>query len=336
LWHLAVPVAPTREISGLPVGAAPEIPKPYTVNPDIAPDLARYPTLVTDDGPIEFKEAAKVFLIGSLPQGVLVATTGLGHDGEDGMHDVRLLLVGKGNTQREIFHGPTMFMAPASPDGATVAVNSWSQEAAVAGEVDLVDVASGTITYRLPGQFTDVGWAANDALLLIGPGESPKSYAWAAPWPAAGARALGLELTHVVPSAEGFIGESQSRACLEHLDPSMNVVEASCSGWSAGPLSPDGRYLDVVWQSPTDAPKRYGVLDTTTNQVVGLPVVGSAAAQWLGHGVVLLTPYVESNGGDKAYPSPDSAVCVLASGSCERVSAASFTRLFQAADWLGK
>jgi hypothetical protein len=335
LWHLAVPPAPTRDVGGLPLGAAPEVPKPYVVLPGTAPDLARYPTLVTADGPVEFKGAAAVFLVGSLPQGVLVATTGLGHDGQDGMRDVHLLVVGKGNVQREIFHGPAMLMASVAPDGATVAVNTWLQDAS-AGEVDLVDVASATITHRLPGQFTDLGWAANDSLLLIGPGESPKSYAWGTPWSAAGARALGVDLTYVVPSAKGLIGVNQSLGCLERLDASLNVVEASCGGWSAGPLSPDGRYVDVVWQSATDASKRVGVLDTTTDQVVNMSVVDGGGAQWLGQGKVLLTPQAANNGGDRANPSPDSAVCVLASDTCERVPAASFTRLFQAAEWLGK
>jgi hypothetical protein len=139
-----------------------------------------------------------------------------------------------------------------------------------------------------------------------------------------------------VPSAKGLIGVNQSLGCLERLDASLNVVEASCGGWSAGPLSPDGRYVDVVWQSATDASKRVGVLDTTTDQVVNMSVVDGGGAQWLGQGKVLLTPQAANNGGDRANPSPDSAVCVLASDTCERVPAASFTRLFQAAEWLGK
>src|SRR5690348_10918522 len=54
LWNLAVPAAPARPISGLPAGTAPEVPQPYTLNPDLAPDLARYPTLVTANGSVQF------------------------------------------------------------------------------------------------------------------------------------------------------------------------------------------------------------------------------------------------------------------------------------------
>jgi len=336
LWDLVVPATPARTISGLPAGATSEVPKPYTVNPDVAPDLARYPTLVTANGPVEFKEAAHVYLIDSLPQGVLVTTTGLGHDGEDGMHDVRLLVVAEGNARREIFHGPTMLMASASPDGKTVAVNTWTEQAAAPGEIDLVDVASGSITHRLSGQFTDLAWAANNALLLIGPGDSPKSYAWSAPWSSGDSRAVELGLTSVVRSATGLIGVNESRGCLERIAPSLKVSDAICGGWSAGRLSPDGRYVNVAWSSPTGSSKRYGVLDTGTNQIVNLSLIDGGGAQWLGQGEVLVAAQADNNGGQSDAANLDSAVCTLASATCERVSTASFSHLFQRAEWLGK
>jgi len=337
LWNLATPAAPTRQISALPAGAAPQVPMPYTVNPDVAPDLARYPTLVTANGPVEFKSAAHVYLMGSLPQGVLVATTGLGHDGEDGMHDVRLLVVGPGNAQREIFHGPTMLLAAVSPDGKTVAVNTWTQQAATAGEIDLVDVASGSITHRLPGQFADLGWAADDALLLIGAGDSPRSYAWTAPWPADGGRGLDLTLTSVVRAADGLIGVNETRGCIERIEPSLQVSAAVCGGWSAGPLSPDGRYVDLGWPaSPGVSSKRYGVLDTTTNRIVNLSLVDAGGAQWLGQGKVLITAQANNSGSQGDSPNADSAICELATDTCERVPTTALSPLFQRADWPGK
>ncbi|HET9655018.1 MAG TPA: hypothetical protein VFP72_06675 [Kineosporiaceae bacterium] len=331
LWPLKVPGIPSRTIDQLPVGPAPDVPLPYTLDPRTSPELAAKPTLVTAEGRVEFTGTVGVDLLDARPQGLFVETHGPGHDGEDGLYDVRVVLVGKGNTQRELYHGAVAGSFAVSPDGATVAVDTWIGVATkTPAEVVLVDVASGRITHRLAGRFNYATWLGNTTLLLKDPQSGAPARAWRAPWTASTPETVDPGSTGVIWTAAGLLRVDETQGCLQRLDSSLKVLEASCGGWSIqGRISPDGRYVPVEWRHNGDqGTRRAGLLDMTTNQITAWPA-DLAGPSWLAPGEALLSPrwYEDQS---------DSAHCLLATGTCERIPADSFSALFRAATWLGR
>lgn len=127
LWPLTVPGIPGRTVDQLPQGPAPDVPLPYTLDLRTGPDLASSPTLVTTDGRLEFTDPgmSSIFLLGERPQGIFVVALGTGHDGQDGLFNLRVYLVGRGNSRREVYRTSAASSVDVSPDGTTLAVNTW-------------------------------------------------------------------------------------------------------------------------------------------------------------------------------------------------------------------
>src|SRR4029453_11307314 len=109
--------------------------------------------------------------------------------GEDGLHDVRFEVVAADNTRREFYRAAEASSVTVSPDGTTLAVSTWlgggGQQSQPA--VELVDVASGRVAHRLPGRFTQVAWASDNAVVLSGTPGEPRTFARGAPWAGGGA-----------------------------------------------------------------------------------------------------------------------------------------------------
>jgi hypothetical protein len=291
LWPLGVMEGYPETFDRLPAGGRVDLPVPHTVDQSLVPELVNAPTLVTAAGTIRFaaSDTKAVHLLAQRRQGLFIALTGTGHDGEDGLHDVRFEIAAPDNTRREFYRAAEASSVTVSPDGTTLAVSTWlgggGQQSQPA--VELVDVASGRVAHRLPGRFTQAAWASDSAVLLSGkPGEAT-SIAWRAPWTGAGER-IPVRGGTAMTVAGGLVALDDSKGCLQRLAADATVTAVNCDKWrSAGHVSPDGRYVSLEWSSG-DGRVQYGVLDLRQNQVRSWPVPGMNPS-WLGPADVLLT-----------------------------------------------
>ena len=330
LWPLAVAEGYPESFDRLPAGGPVDLPVPHTVDQSLVPELVDAPTLVTAAGTIRFaaSDTKAVHLLAQRGQGSFVALTGKGHDGEDGLHNVRFEIVAPDNTRREFYRAAEASSVTVSPDGTTLAVSTWlgagNQQSQPA--VELVDVASGRVEHRLPGRFTQVAWASDNAVLLSGkPGEA-SSTAWRAPWTGAGER-IPVRSGTAMAVAGGLVALDDTRGCLQRLDANATVTAVNCDNWrSAGHVSPDGRYVSLEWSSG-DGKVQYGVLDLGQNQVRSWPVAGMNPS-WLGPADVLLTQADTED-------MPMTARCDLTTNTCVKAPDAVHEGLWRGAAWIG-
>lgn len=327
LWSLTVADVRQRTVGQLAVGGSVPLPRPYAVDPRLlAPEAnaGSVPTLVTAAGTVRFPDAKSVLLLAQRKQGTFVALLGPGHDGVDGMFDVRLVVVEPSKVPRELFRAAQVAGFAVSPDGTTVAVSVLAGGAGGQpgpGTV-LVDVGSGRVTQRLEGRFTGPLWASDSALLL----EGAKSLVWRAPWTGAGDPTT-VSGSGVVSVAGGIVAVDQA-GCLRRLGEDGKVTAANCGGWIlAGPVSPDGRYIPLQWPA-ADGALTYGVLDVLENKVMPWQIRGMNPS-WLGPADVLLT---EADVQD----SPATVRCDLTSGACVRVPDEVLQGTWRGASWISK
>ena len=324
LWSLAVEDVRQQVVSQLPTGGPGALPLPYTLDPRAAPEVASVPTLVTTAGTVQFPEAKSVFLLAERRQGTFVALLGPGHDGQDGLYDVRLVLVEPSKVRRELFRARLAEGFAVSPDGTTVAVSVPAGGAGGqtgAGAL-LVDVDTARVTHRLGGRFPWLVWASDRALLL--PGD--KSLVWSAPWTGVGEPVTSFGSSTV--TVAGGVVTFDKAGCLRRLGEDGKVTEANCGGWSyAGMDSPDGRYVPMEWPAADGGVTR-GALDVLENKVRPWPIRGMFPS-WLGPGDVLLTQ-------SDVQDSPAMVRCDLTAGTCVRVPDEMRQGTWRAASWIGK
>lgn len=265
-----------------------------------------------------------MLLLAQRSQGTFVALLGPGHDGVDGMFDVRLVVVGPNKVPRELFRAAQVASLAVSPDGATVAVIVLAGGAGGPpgpGAV-LVDVGSARVTHRLQGRFTGSVWASDKALLLDG----AKSLVWRAPWTGSGDPTT-VSSRGAVSVAGGIVAVDQA-GCLRRLGEDGKVTAANCGGWkAAGPVAPGGRYVPLEWPAADGAPT-YGVLDVVENKVMPWQIRGENPS-WLGPADVAL---LEADVQDR----PATVHCDLTSGTCVRVPDEVRDETWRGASWIGK
>ncbi len=338
LWSLTVADVRQRTVAQLPVGGPMPLPRPYSVEPrSLAPEAKAgiVPWLVTAAGTVRFQDTKSVLLLAQRSQGTFVALLGPGHDGQDGLYDVRVVVVGPNNVPRELFRADQVAAFAVSPDGTTVAVSVLDGGAGGPpgpGAV-LVDVASARVTHRLEGSFAGPLWASDSALLLYG----AKSLVWRAPWTGTGDRQMAADndpttttvnRSAAVSVAGGIVAVDQA-GCLQRLGEDGKVTAANCGGWTlAGSVSPDGRYVPLQWPAADGAPT-YGVLDVMENKVMPWPIRGIGGGSWLGPANVLLREV-------DALDSPATVRCDLTSGTCVRVPDELLQGIWRGASWIGK
>jgi hypothetical protein len=330
LWPLRVAEGYPEAFARLPAGGRVDLPVPHTVDPDLVPELVNAPTLVTAAGTIRFaaSDTKAVYLLAQREQGLFIALIGKGHEDQDGLYDVRFEIVAPDNTRREFYRATEASSITVSPDGTTLAVSTWlgvgSQQSQPA--VELVDVASGRVEHRLPGRFTQVAWASDNAVVLSGkPGEAT-STAWRAPWTGPGERIPVRDGT-AMTVAGGLVALDDTTGCLQRLDADATVTAVNCDSWrSAGHVSPDGRYVSLEWSSG-DGKVQYGVLDVGQNQVRSWPVPGMNPS-WLGPADVLLTQ-------DDTEDLRMTARCDLTTNTCVRAPDAVHEGVWRGAAWIG-
>ncbi|MEU4216750.1 hypothetical protein [Actinoplanes sp. NPDC026623] len=320
LWRLGAAENEPWAYDQLTIGRQVTPPVPYTQNPELVPELAKVPTLVTRAGPIRFPGTKGVHLVAQRPAGVFIAVAGTG--GGDGLFDVDFELVTADNTRRTLHHSPAVGSYEVSPDGTKLALSTWldrkSQRSAPA--VELVDVASGSVIQRMAGPFTQVRWASDTVLVLGGKRGEATSLAWRAPWTGEGER-IPVRAGSTFAVAGGLLAWDDATGCLQKLDGEATVTAANCNGWSlAGFVSPGGRYVSLEWADGS----RFGVLDLSRNQVRSWPVPGQNPS-WLGPADVLLS---EAGTDD----TPRDARCDLTTDTC---SLAPNSVTDYGADWLG-
>ena len=325
LWSLAVADVRQHDVGQLPTGGPVPLPRPYTVDPRLAPDAAGVPTLVTTAGTVQFPDAKSVFLLAERRQGTFVALLGPGHVDVEGMYDVRVVLVEPGNkVRRELFRAQLAEGFAVSPDGTTVAVSVPAGGAggqSGAGAL-LVDVESAHVTHRLGGRFPWLVWASDRALLL--PGD--RSLVWRAPWTGAGEPTTSSGSSTV--TVAGGVVTSDKAGCLRRLGEDGKVTEANCGGWTVeGRVSPDGRFVPMEWPAADGSVMR-GALDVVENKVRPWPIRGMFPS-WLGPGDVLLTQ-------SDVQDSPAVVRCDLTDGNCVRAPDEMNQGTWRGADWIGK
>ncbi|MEU7904181.1 hypothetical protein [Actinoplanes sp. NPDC049118] len=321
LWRLGLAEHEPRTYDQLAVGQQVTPPVPYTVDPELVPELAKVPTLVTQAGPIRFSGSKAVHLVAQRPAGVFIAVAGTG--GGDGLFDVDFELVAADNTRRTLHHAPEVGSYAVSPDGTTLALSTWLGKKSQQSEpaVELVDVASGRVTHRMAGRFTQVAWASDTVLVLGGKPGDATSLAWRSPWTGKGEQ-IPVRAGSVFAVAGGLVARDDATGCLQKLDADATVTAANCNDWSlAGSVSPDGRYVSLEW----DDGSRFGVLDLSRGEVRPWPVPGQNPS-WLGPGDVLLS---EADSDD----TPRDARCDLTTNACS-LAPNSITDF--GADWLGR
>ena len=324
LWSLAVADVRQYAVGQLPTGGPVPLPRPYTVDPRLAPDAAGVPTLVTTAGTFQFPDAKSVFLLGQRRQGTFVALLGPGHVDVEGMYDVRLVLVEPSKVRRELFRAQQVLNFAVSPNGTTVAVSVPAGGAGGqtgAGAL-LVDVDSAQVTHRLGGGFPWLVWASDRALLL--PGD--QSLVWRAPWTGVGEPTASFGLGAV--KVAGGVVTSDKAGCLRRLGEDGKVTEANCGGWTVeGRVSPDGRFVPMEWPAADGSVMR-GALDVVENKVRPWPIRGMFPS-WLGPGDVLLTQ-------SDVQDSPAVVRCDLTDGTCVRAPDEMNQGTWRGADWIGK
>ncbi|MFG1677350.1 hypothetical protein [Micromonospora sp. NPDC049282] len=329
LWPLTVSDAKPLSFGQLSAGRAADLPVPYTLDPGLAPDVATEPTLVTAAGPVGFnsRTTKAVQLLAQRSQGTFVGLTGPGTTDADGLHDVRIVLVAPDNTRRDIYRATRAGSVTVSPDGALIAVSTWLGKEAPGVEpaAELVDVATGKVTRRLPGRFTQIAWASDHAVLLTGTAQEPTGLAWRAPWTGGGEP---VDVRGGAISVDGgLVAIDETAGCLQRLDPDARLVAAHCDNWRfLGNASPDGRYVAVEWGSG-DAPRRHGVLDVRRNEVRTWPADGKNPS-WLTGSDVLLT--------ENAEDSSVTARCDLTVGTCTTLPENAQDGPWRAATWIGR
>ncbi|MGX6600972.1 hypothetical protein ACWKSP_02370 [Micromonosporaceae bacterium Da 78-11] len=327
LWPLVLATAPQQAFDRLPAGGPVDLPVPYTVDPQLVPDPTTDPTLVTAAGTIRFAAAGTkaVHLLAQRGPGTFIALTGAGHDGEDGLHDVRFELVAPDNTRREFYRATEAGSVTVSPDGTRLALSTWlgvadrqSEPAAL-----IIDVRSGRVEHRLPGRFTQVSWASDDAVVLSG----ATSLAWRAPWTGPG-EPVAVRTGTAITVAGGMVAVDETTGCLQRLAADATVTSANCHTWrSTGTVSPDGRYVSLEWTG-ADGSTHRGYLDVNRDEVRPWPVDGLNPS-WLGATDVLLT---EAGVEDLRA----TARCDLSTGACVRAPDDLHQGTWAGADWLGR
>jgi len=325
LWALGVTEKYAQTFDQLDPGPAVTVPVPYTVDPQLVPELTKVPTLVTKAGQITFPGSTAVHLLGQRDAGVFIAVTGAG--GGDGLHDVDFQLVAANNTRRTLQHAAAASSVAVSPGGTMLAWSTWLGKDSQHGEpaVELVDVASGRVTHRLAGRFTQVAWASDTALVLGGSSAEATSLAWRAPWTGKGEQ-IPVRAGSAMTVAGGMVALDDTTGCLQKLDANAIVTAANCGGWSAaGHVSPDGRKVSLEWASGST--KQYGVLDLARGQVRSWPVPGMNPS-WLGPADVLLT---EADADD----TPRTARCDLTTDTCVRAPDEISEGVWRGAAWIG-
>jgi hypothetical protein len=325
LWALGVTEKYPHTFDQLVTGEGMTVPVPYTIDPELVPELTKTPTLVTKAGEIKFPGSTAVHLLGQRDAGVFIAVTGAG--GGDGLHDVDFQLVAADNTRRTLHHAAQASSVAVSPDGTMLALSTWLGKNNQQGEtaVELVDVASGRVTHQLAGRFTQVAWASDTALVLGGnPGEAT-SLAWRAPWSDKGEQ-IPVRAGSAMTVAGGMVALDHTTGCLQKLDADATVTAANCYGWrAAGHVSPDGRNVSLEWASGSTT--QYGVLAVSQNQVRSWPVPGMNPS-WLGPADVLLTE-------DTAEDTPRTARCDLTANTCALAPDDISEGLWRGAAWIG-
>ncbi|MEU8818163.1 hypothetical protein [Actinoplanes sp. NPDC048796] len=314
LWTLGVSETYSQTFDKLVPGGRITAPVPRTVDPELAPELAKQPTLVTGAGPVRFPGAAAVHLLERRDNGVFVAVTGA--KGGDGLFDVDFVLVGAGNSRRTILHAAQAGSVAISPNGTMLAFTSGG-----AGEptVKLVDVSSGRVVHQLAGRFTQAAWASDTALLLSG----KSAVAWRAPWTGGGER-TPVPMGQAMSVPGGMVALDDTSGCLFKLDGNATITMADCNGWKlGGQVSPDGRLVPLEWANGSTT--QHGVLDLDRNQVRSWPVPGLNPS-WLGPTEVLLTE-------DTVQDAPRTARCDVTAGTCVLAEDDS---VLNGADWIGR
>jgi hypothetical protein len=324
IWTLDVAEGSTRTFDQLTPGGPATVPLPYTVDPELAPEFAKAPTVVTEAGPIRFPGSKAVHLLAQRDTGVFIAVTGAG--GGDGLYDVDFRLVTVDNSVRTLHHAARAGSVTVSPDGTMLAVSTWlGKETRDEPAVELVDVASGRVAHRLAGRFTQVAWASGAALVLSGePGEAT-SLAWREPWTGTGER-IPVRAGTAVSVAGGMVALDDTTGCLQKLDVYAAVTGANCNGWSsAGDVSPDGRHVSLEWESGSTT--QHGVLDVGRDQVRSWPVPGQNPS-WLGPTDVLLSENTTED-------TPRTARCELTTGACTLAPDNMSEGVWPGAAWIG-
>ena len=325
LWTLGVTETYPQTFDKLASGDGVTVPVPYTVDPQLVPELAKAPTLVTTAGPIRFPGSTAVHLLAQRDAGLFIAVTGSG--GGDGLHDVDFELVAADNTRRTLQHAAQASSVAVSPNGAMLALSTWLGTDSQQGEpaVELVDVVSGRVTHRLTGRFTQVAWASDTTLVLSGRAGDATSLAWRAPWTGEGEQ-IPVRAGSAMTVAGGMVALDDTTGCLQKLDADANVTAANCYGWrTAGHVSPDGRNVSLEWAG--GGTTHYGVLDLGQNQVRSWPVPGLNPS-WLGPADVLLT---EADAAD----TPRTARCDLTTGTCVLAPDDISAGVWRGAAWIG-
>jgi hypothetical protein len=320
LWPLRLSDGPTKHFADLSEGGHVDLPLPYTLDPQMIPELVDAPTLVTTAGSVQF-DASKfktVRLLGQRAQGVFVVLNGVGYDGIDGFHDASVVLVRPDNSRRELYSAAELTGVHVSPDGAMVAVSTPDS-------VEIVDVTSGKVTHRLSGKRLALAWASNERL-LFGPEAGPFDREWRAPWTGAGQPTTS---TVVLPQPieGGNVVFTERGLCVQRLNADEVVTAANCSGArSAGPISPGGRYVPLEW-TKADGTVARGVLDVAQGVLRPWPLANVRQfPSWLGPDDVVLTEEIED-----PYVA---AHCNLTTGVCGIVTDQISSGLWRGADWL--
>jgi hypothetical protein len=326
LWTLGVTENHPLSFDRLPAGKKMTVPIPYTLDPELTPELATAPTLVTKAGPIRFPGAKAVHLLAQRAAGVFIAVTGAG--GGDGLHDVDFQLVAADNTRRTFHHAADASSVAISPDGTMLAMSNWLGTKSPKGgpAVELVDVASGRVTHRLTGRFTQADWASDTALVLVGQASVASSLAWRAPWTGKGEQ-IPVRNGTALSVAGGMVALDDTTGCLQKLDATATVTAANCNNWrSVENVSPDGRYVSLTWASGSTT--QYGVLDTSQNQVRSWPVPG-VNTSWLGPADTLVSE-------DTTEDTPRTALCDLTADTCVLAPEDIVEGVWRGAAWLGR
>ncbi|MFF5082754.1 hypothetical protein ACFY36_37425 [Actinoplanes sp. NPDC000266] len=313
LWTLGVSDKYAQTFDQLAPGGPITAPVPRTVDPELVPEVVKQPTLVTEAGPVRFAGSSAVHLLARRDNGVFVAVTGA--KGGDGLFDVDFVLVGAGNSRRTILHAAEASSVAVSPNGTMLAFTTGGGRA-----VKLADVSSGRVVHQLAGRLTQMAWASDTALLLVG---EAGTVAWRAPWTGGGER-IPVRVSSAMSVAGGIVTLDDTTGCLLKLDGDARVTMANCNGWkSAGPVSPDGRLVSLDWANGSTT--QHGVLDLGRNQVRSWPVPGLNPS-WLGPTDVLLTE-------DTVEDNPRTARCDVTAGACVL---AGDEGVLSGADWIGR
>lgn len=277
---------------------------------------------MTSAGTIRFDAGTTkaVRLLAQRDQGSFIMLLGPGHDGQDGLFDVRVEVVAPDNSRRQIYQVKRVLSLAVSPGGTLMAATTPDRGA------ELVDVATGRVVHRVAGTFTQVVFASDEAVLLSGAPESTTSLAWRAPWTTAG-EPVAVRSGTAMAVDGGLVAFDAATGCLRRLDGRAAVIGANCHEWrSAGAVSPDGRRLSVEWADGTGV-NRHGFLDVRDNVVRPWPAAGLNPS-WLAGDDVLLTAQGELDG-------VVTARCDLTTGVCARPPAGFGQGIWRGASWIG-